>query len=152
MLFNKNGFAMPFALFIMLVILVISVWANRDVLFSVSATVSQKKALSELYAEESAIRWVISYYLKTGSADNLSSSNPKKEINLSLPVGNEVVPVNIVIRFIDITTQCDFKSACCRRFEIRAQVPNSGQLVKIITIKSIPNPDQDEEAKNICVL
>ena len=149
---GNRGFALPLSLTVLLILLVVSIWANREVLLDLWATVAQKRAAEDFYAAEAGARWAVAHILYTSAVDSLDDTNPETETTVSVPTAKGTVSVDVVVRFLGLTTDCGFRARCCRRFEIRAQVEDGGPVVKIVGFKSIPNPEQDENARRVCVM
>ncbi len=150
--FRDKGFILPLSLIIMLIVLIMALWSSKQVLYDLWSTVAQKQSTSQFYAAEAGARWALVYYLYTTAVDNLNNTNSTINTSIVIPTSQGNVDVDLEIKFLGISRDCDFKAVCCRRFEIKSRVHDGGPLVKMIGIKAIPNPELDEEAKKVCVM
>ncbi len=149
-LLKNKGFVLPLVLVILLVISFMSLWCNKDLLLNIYSTVSQREFNQNLDALESGIRWTIINYLRTSSVDNMSlNSSINKQISIHSP--NKSVRINVQITYRGVTNHCSFHAVCCRKYEIKAYT-DDGLLLKVIGMKVVPNPEQDEEARRICTM
>ena len=149
---RNAGFALPLSLGILIIVMLISLWANKGVLNDLWATIVQKRSTTQFYAAEAGARWVLVNFLYTGMSDALTSDDPVEDIEVTIPTSEGNVPVEVTVRFLNITRDCDFKAVCCRRFEIKSKVQDSDIQVRFLALKAIPNPEQDEQAKKVCVM
>ncbi len=149
--YRNAGFILPLSLSILLILLVISLLVNKGVVYDIWSTVAQKRAATFFYAAESAAKLALVNFIYTDVADSLSAGESKLQ-TLNIFTGEGNVPVEVTVRFLGISRNCDFQSVCCRRFEIKSQVQNSEVVVRFLALKAIPNPEQDEQAKKVCVM
>ena len=149
---NNQGFVLPLSLILMLVIMIMSLWTHRNVIMEIWGTIAHKRALDEFTAAEAGLRWAVGTYFKTGAVDALNEENKVKNFSIEVPAGEKDVQVNITVEFLKISNNCGFKSQCCRLFLLRAQTEDRGPLVKAIVVKDIPNPENDDQARHVCVM
>ncbi len=132
---KKNGFILPLSLIILLIILVVSMWAYREVIFDLWATYSQKKFSRVFYATESAAyKAVIEKIIP--SSINYFPLGSYVDYDYNIPMGNDDVQVKVSIKNLGLTRNCT-RSTCCQRFEVKANIEGKAVLVKIVAVKSV---------------
>jgi len=137
---NNKGFILPLSLIILLIILVVSVWTYRGVIFDLWSTFSQKTFSRAFYATESAAYKAIVEKIMPAPLDYFPLGS-YVNYDYSIPAGASNVLVRVAIKNLGLTRNCT-RSLCCQRFEVKASIDGKDVLVKMVAVKAILDEEE----------
>ncbi|SFM82292.1 hypothetical protein [Thermodesulforhabdus norvegica] len=145
---DQKGSVLLLVLLITLVSIGVALWVAHDVSMDIKGSGAQYEFAKYFYAAEAGTRWAVANFLPPVEEAN---DGEKKATDVAVPFGTESISVDVEVTNLGFTTLCNGDDRCCYKFEVAASGPY-GVLVKVMALRSVPNPDQSERARQVCVM